>query len=135
MNLRPMRHGWLLVFFVILIGCGGKDGPQRYQRQGKITFNGQPVGKGEIIVSPDRSKGMKGPGTTVTFEDGEYCTRDGMGSWSGPHVLIISGYDGNQGKPNAAREPHPWGGTLFTGHRIEVDFPAENSTHDFDITK
>ena len=86
MSWAPLRHGWLIVCSVIVttfLGCGGNDGPQRYQREGKVTFNGQPVAKGEIIISPDRSKGATGPGTTVTYEDGAYLTRDGLGSLSG----------------------------------------------------
>ncbi len=132
------RKDYLIAVCVIVatvIGCGGKDGPQRYQREGKVTFNGQPVAKGEIIISPDREKGAKGPGTTVTFENGEYQTRDGMGTLSGPHVVEVSGYNGKPGKTTVPELAHPWGTTLFVGRRYEIDFPAEASTFDFEITK
>ncbi|WP_425398958.1 hypothetical protein [Aeoliella sp.] len=117
------------------IGCGKRDGPQRFSRQGAITFNGQSVGKGEIIFSPDRSKGASGPGATVTFEDGTYRTRKGKGTLSGPHLVEISGYDGNSAAKDPNREPHPWGNTLFENYRVEIEFPAENSTHDFNVTE
>ena len=114
-------------------GCGDDGRPQRYEREGRVTFNGQPVAKGEIIISPDHSKGASGPGTTVTFEDGKYRTRKGKGTLSGPHIVIVSGYDGHQGANDPTREPHPWGNTLFSGHRVDIDFPAEASTHHFDV--
>ena len=138
MSWESFRHGWLVVFSVMVtlfIGCGGNDGPQRYQREGKVTFNGQPVAKGEINISPDRAKGAKGPGTTVTFEDGAYRTRDGLGSLSGPHIVTISGFDGQPGNATVPELAHPWGTTLFVEHQFEIDFPAESSEHDFEVTK
>lgn len=133
-----MPRQLLLVACVALVassGCGKRDGPERFSRQGTISFNGQPVGKGEIIFSPDRAKGASGPGATVTYENGTYRTRQGKGTVSGPHVVEISGYDGNAVAADPNREPHPWGATLFEGYRVEIDFPAEESTHDFNITE
>lgn len=139
-NVMDGRFDWprlsaLCTALALAVGCGGNDGPQRYPRDGAVTFNGAPVAKGEIIISPDRSKGASGPGTTVTFEDGKYRTRKGKGTLSGPHVVVVSGYDGQPGSNDPTMEPHPWGNTLFTSHRVEIDFPAEASTHDFEVTK
>lgn len=131
-------HGRLVITCVVLtatIGCNGNEGSLRFQREGEVTFNGQPVAKGEIIFSPDREKGGKGPGTTVTFENGRYQTREEMGALSGPHIVVISGYNGKPGNVSATEEPHPWGATLFAGRQYEIDFPSEASTYDFHVTK
>lgn len=118
-----------------LTGCSADNGIQRYQRTGSVTFQGEPVPKGEIIFSPDRSKGGSGPGTTVTFENGTFRTREGQGVVSGPHVVQITGFDGNTGSSTGGEVTHPWGKVLFVERRFPIDFPPEDSEHEFDLTQ
>lgn len=58
-----------------------------------------------------------------------------MGTLSGPRIVLVSGYSGKPAKAAISELAHPWGTTLFVEHRYEIDFPAEASTHDFEITK
>ncbi|MDZ7618429.1 MAG: hypothetical protein U1E05_15600 [Patescibacteria group bacterium] len=112
-----------------LSGCGGRSGTQ-HDLSGTVTFGGQPLPAGQILLSPNTAKGNAGPATIVTIRDGKYDTREAnRGTVGGPHVATITGYDG---KSDPAGEL-PDGRTLFSDYRIEVDLPNESTTMDFDV--
>lgn len=50
-NLRQLSVGCLSLLVVSLSGCGS-DGPATYPVTGTITFDGQPVANGQIILFP-----------------------------------------------------------------------------------
>ena len=112
-----------------LSGCGDRSGTQ-YNVSGTVTFGGEPVPAGQILLAPDTSKGNSGPATIVTIRNGKYDTREAnRGTGGGPHVVTITGYDG---KPDPGGEL-PDGRILFSDYHIEVDLPNESTTKDFDV--
>lgn len=129
---QPISLFALAAWIGVVAGCGD-TGPQRYTRSGQVTFNGQPVAKGEIVFMPDRDKGGSGPGATVTFEGGKYQTPGDMGTFSGPHIVMVSGFDGQPPNNEVPELVHPWGNTLFVRHWVEIDFPDKSSVHDIHV--
>lgn len=109
-------------------GCG-PSGPPSYEISGKVTYLGQPLPAGTVSFAPDTSKGNNGPGYNVNVKDGWYCSAPGKGIVGGPYKVKIFGFDG---KPVPQ---FPLGKPLFPPYNTEVDLPAKNSTHDFDIPK
>src|SRR5437899_12941205 len=69
-----MRYSLLLVLISALMGCSGKQGPQRYRVSGTVTFDGKPVPHGEILFSPDSAQGNSGPQGIAIIQDGKYDT-------------------------------------------------------------
>ena len=127
---EPSIHaGGILLLTVLVVGCGGQEGPTRYELSGDVTFNGQPVPAGSVQFAPDTARGNSGPGTTATIIDGHYQTPSGKGTVGGPHKVTIYGYDGNA----EAAEGSPFGTSIFPGYETEVDLPKEATTHNFDV--
>jgi len=55
---------------VVVFGCGDPSGlARRYPVSGKVTYNGQPVGRGTINFAPVDAKGRAAGGTII---DGQY---------------------------------------------------------------
>ena len=50
----PMRLFALLLILLATTGCGG--GPEMYDVSGTVTFDGQPVERGEISLDPDDAR-------------------------------------------------------------------------------
>lgn len=109
-----------------LSGCGGD--PAECHVSGIVTFNGQPVPKGQIFFDPDLTKKNDGMQGYALIIDGKFDTRkNGRGIVGGPYVVRIAGFDG---KPSAEL---PMGSPLFGEYRIERDLPKNHSTQDFDV--
>jgi hypothetical protein len=60
-----------------LIGCGGEDGPKTASISGKVTFDGEPLPKGEIILRP--ADGGTGRSDAGTIENGEFTFESTLG--------------------------------------------------------
>lgn len=121
---------WTLLGLVALLtaaGCGSSDGPSRYDLQGTVTYDGNPIPTGEIFLQPDTSQGNNGPGSLAFIEDGRYRTERGKGIVGGPHIVRILGFDGVPAGDSTA------GSSLFPQYETVVDFPKEATTHDFTI--
>ncbi|HWL09496.1 MAG TPA: hypothetical protein VNQ76_13895 [Planctomicrobium sp.] len=129
-------HKYSIVLFcaglLLAYGCGSKvDGPQRYQLTGKVTFNGNPVPIGVIYLTPDTSKGNRGPGTLAEIKDGRYSTPPNKGTVGGAMVLEFSGFDGQ--KTGTGDDENRVGKTLFDGYRLEAELPQKSAQQDFDV--
>ena len=69
----------------LFLGCsGGRDGPERFELNGKVTVDGVPVLSGMLAISPDTKKGNSGPGTTIIIGQGASPQR------------FVSSFDGSQ---------------------------------------
>lgn len=113
----------MLPLLVALFGCGGSDGPERYQLTGAVTYQGKPVPVGEVIFQPE-----SGPGAVAQIQDGRYETVEEMGVVGGPHTVRIMAFDGIAAGDNSSGTP------LFSQpYEIAVDLPKESGTHDFEI--
>ncbi len=130
-----MKHYLLLVcllafVFVLTTGCSDGTLP-RYQFSGTLTYNGEPVPAGVIILTPDESKGNKGPQTYLAVENGTFDSKRN-GPIAGPHRVEIGGShdfqttQGPDGDIVAGKELFP------TQHEF-FDMPKKSTTHDFDI--
>lgn len=123
-----MGGGFLaLGLMVISAGCGD-SGPPRYHISGKVTYGGQPVAAGAVMLVPDASQGNTGPAASVTIKDGQYDSNlDGTGHVGGPHVLKITGMDGQ------ASPEFPQGMLLFPEYEVKADLPKEDSQKDVEV--
>jgi hypothetical protein len=120
---------WLPLAFA---GCqrGAGDGPARHPLSGKATYDGKPIPAGEICFDPDSAQGNQGPGGAADIVDGFYETRKDFGVIGGPHVVRISGFDG---QPDG--ELQPLGAPLFPEHQLHADLPQESGKVDFDVPR
>ena len=120
---------WLPLAFV---GCqrGAGDGPARHPLSGKATHDGKPIPAGEIRFDPDSTQGNQGPGGVAEIVNGSYETRREFGVIGGPHVVRISGFDG---QPNG--ELQPLGRPLFPEYELHADLPQKSGSIDFDVPR
>src|SRR5262249_10867397 len=101
---------------------------KRYSVSGTVTLDGHPVPAGEIVFEPDSAKGNNGPGSVARIKNGRYQTEPRLGVVGGPYIVRILPSDGTpppdiiDGKPLL---PQP--------HVENVEFPASDSSKDFDI--
>lgn len=138
----------LLIFGLAFVnlGCGGGD--DTFRVTGKVTFDGKPVPKGKIYFMPDSSKGNTGPSGFADIIDGQYDTRatGGRGIVGGATIVAIEGFD-PQGSPTKDLKKYSKGPdklteedfvevsvqTLFPRYEVKEEFPAENTTKDFEV--
>ena len=116
------RHLTLLLFAIVCTGCLGERGPTRYRVSGKITFGGQPVPYGEVLFTPDSSKGNSGPQGIATIQDGKYDTTGSRapGVAGGPTIVQVTALSDPSGK-------------LLCEYQFGVDLPKSDSTQDIEI--
>jgi hypothetical protein len=115
----------LTAFFVaapFTTGCGG---PGEFPVSGTVTWNGQPIPKGQIFFDPDLAKKNDGIQGYALIDNGRFDTRvNGRGIVGGSYVVRVAGFDG---KPGAEL---PLGKPLFAEIRVEWEFPRRQSTID-----
>ena len=122
----------VLAFITVwTLGCGKTD-PGVYEVSGTVTFNGNPVGDGEILFYPDTQKGNSGRGGYATITNGEFTTMKDRGVVGGPYILEVSALpegfvesteDENKNFPSSKY-------MLFPVQRLNYDLPKENTTLD-----
>lgn len=129
---RAVRLVLCVALFPPLVqGCGTQPtGPKRFQLNGKVTVNGEPIPAGTIELTPDTSKGNQGPWTLLTVRDGAYSTEASNGVLGGPYKARIEVFDGKPTDPS-----QELGTPMGHPHSIDVELPKENGTYDFVITK
>ncbi len=114
--------GWAILTAALLacgtscVGCSRPSGPARYDVQGTVTFQGQPVPSGSIVFEPDAARGNSGPVSVMSIIDGRFDSRATKrpGPLSGPLVVRITGYP----PPDPAVEVQP---PLFPEHTTTVE--------------
>jgi len=90
-----------------------------------VTFDGQPIPAGEIILTPDAAKGNSGPQGVAEIRDGKYDTAWGKpvrGAAGGPTVFRVTGMTGPQGK-------------ALCEYELKADLPREDTTYDIKVPK
>lgn len=84
-----------LFIILLCVGCSGEgSGVDRYEIQGNVTFNNEPVPAGQIIFEPDTKNGGQGPAAIAEIKNGQYQIPENKGIVGGPHVVRIIGYKG-----------------------------------------
>jgi predicted small lipoprotein YifL len=131
------QHGprrWIAALLVIVVsfsGCGPR-GPQRFQLEGKVTFDGKTVPSGTIRFEPDSTKGNTGPVGYTAIKDGRYTTamEGSKGSLKGPIVAFLTGGPAPDPK---VEFPKMW----FIDHRTTLTLEPKSgaTTFDFDVPK
>ena len=53
---------WLALCSLVLLGCSHSDNPKTYPTDGKVSFKGQPITSGMVLLTPAGS----GEGATLT---------------------------------------------------------------------
>jgi hypothetical protein len=84
---RSSAHLALLVFAMLVTGCGRESGLPRVRVQGKVTFQGAPVTRGLITFRP--SAGSAGPSAGGAIRDGVYRIDASEGPTPGSHDIIV----------------------------------------------
>ena len=115
------------------VGCGGNSGYGEPLR-GKVTFDGQPIPRGDVILEPNSAKGNSGPGTIGQITDGRYATPGGKGIVGGEYTVTIRGYDGKVDPSTEAAANSP-GKALFPAYQTEVNIPTDGTEVDFEVPK
>ncbi|MCA9247985.1 MAG: hypothetical protein KDA42_12740 [Planctomycetales bacterium] len=124
-----VRLAILIVVGAALAGCGGSEGPERFELEGDVSFNGRPVPGGRLQFVPDTQHGGSGPAGFAVIENGHYDTRrEGRGTVGGPHYVRIDGFDGNADPDNEL----PGGRPMF-GRRTSAEIPRQHAQIDFSI--
>jgi hypothetical protein len=122
--------GLVLALACVLLagGCGKKREPT-FDVSGKVTFNGKPVPRGQIVFNPDPENGNRSRQSGYAeIQDGAFDTRkSGIKSPAGPVIVRIEGFDG---KPDGKTQ---FGNPLFVDYSEKIELPAEHCQRDFDV--
>lgn len=114
---------------VVVGGCDSKL--DRFDLSGEVTYRGQPVPAGYLVLKPDSASGNKGPGSAANIVNGHYATSPGRGTIGGPHVVTVFGFDGKEYMA-AGGVPNPMGKPVFKSD-IKAELPTQSGTHDFEV--
>ena len=118
----------LAIALLLSSGCGSGDkGPVRHRISGTVTFDGQPVPQGNILFSPDASKGNTGPAAYAKIVDGKYDTASegAMSPTAGEYTVDIEGTAVQAPGEELAKK-------LFETYHTTLTVPEQD--HVFDIT-
>jgi len=114
----------ILCSVALLAGCStGGDGQHRYRVSGDVKFDGQPVPYGEVLFTPDGSKGNSGAQGIADIKDGKYDTQGSRapGFAGGPALVRVMAFRDTGGKE------------LICEYEFQVDLPKSATTHNIDI--
>jgi hypothetical protein len=129
-----------------LCGCRGDHGPERVVVSGKVTYNGKPIGEGEIRFVPSATTAA--PVSGANIKDGQYRAEIRGGVPVGSHTIQIEAYrpDTSKMPPNqSASQPStgqripmiqyiPKRYNLNSEMKITIDSGSKPITKDFDLT-
>lgn len=128
MKLSKLIAETLLFSFslLVLLGCGGSDGPQRYEVSGEVTLQGKPLENGTIEFDPQDDP--KIPGGAV-IEKGRYTISAEKGLPAGKYVVRIYATDQQGGEVEEA----PGESRVLAKELIPAEYNTE-STKTVEIT-
>ena len=118
----------LLGALLVLTGCQ-QEQADGFLVSGTVTYQGKPVPRGTLLLTPDSSKGNSGPAVVADIVDGKFETPPTAKTrhQGGVYRVFIDGFDGHA-QPEAEL---PLGRALFMGYETEVTLPKEDAS---DIT-
>ena len=124
---NPMRSKFLILISCVALsaaGCASQEGDSgpRFRVSGDVKYDGKPVPYGEVLFTPDGSKGNNGAQGIATIKNGKYDTRGSRapGSSGGPTVVRVTALSDSAGK-------------LLTEHEFNIDLPKADTEHNIDI--
>lgn len=93
---------WMVLFASLfaLVACGGGDSQERHRVSGRITYAGQPVNFGEVLFTPDATRGNAGAQGIAVITNGRYDTEGSRapGVAAGPVVVRVTALADANGK-------------------------------------
>ncbi|MCH2203942.1 MAG: hypothetical protein MK102_18405 [Fuerstiella sp.] len=130
-DLRCRFIPFVVVGLLLVSGCGdGVELPDCSPVSGRVTYNGEPIGKGVILTYPQGGTLTKnGAGEIV---DGEYFLSTygrGDGAIHGVHKVIITNYEDTTGGPKV---PFPYVAISTTPLEITV-VPSDENKIDIEL--
>lgn len=145
---RYLGHfAWVGVFSLVLVGCGGGEGPPTYAVTGKITIKGQPAKDILLTFSPVDPQGE--PAIGVVDADGSYTLKTGInakpGARPGKYKVVITAdtskmgvdiataYADRSGPPKPPESPAPKEYESAETSPKEVEVQAQSNTINIDI--
>ena len=111
-----------------LTGCG-PAGPERFEVNGSVTYQGAPVPAGSVVFEPDPKHGNQGPAGQALIREGQYRTLPDKGTIGGSQVVKIYAFDGKANLDQGSRH----GRLLRSVYQIPLELPRANTTLDFAI--
>jgi hypothetical protein len=107
----------VLMAVVLIPGCGGDKGPQKYEVSGTVTYGGKPIKSGDIRFEPKEGLVNLQSVAHTRIKDGRYTTE----IVGGPHFVNIRDLTGDIDMGG----PESQGGKPLFGmeYRGEVDLP------------
>lgn len=121
---QRMTGSAVTCLLLVAIGCSGAAGPARYRVSGRVTCGGEPVPYGEVLFSPDGTKGNSGPQGVAAIKDGRYDTAGSRAPGIGGGPMIV--------RVTALRTPSDG---LIAEQELELQFPAADSERDLEVSK
>jgi len=119
---------WITSFY----GCQPSvKKPEMFAISGKVTFNGNPVPRGEIFFQPDADAGNSGPASTAIIEDSKYSIDRTRGILGGAYTIRISGFEAPGGQ--RAVLPEEFGAPLFKEYAIKQELSKGTTELNFDV--
>jgi hypothetical protein len=111
-----MRWFWCGALAFGLAGCG-KESASSFHYSGEAVFNNEPIAMGEVIFTPNISKGNTGPPGFAIIKDGKFDTKglEGRPCMAGPTTVHV----------NAKPKPD---GSITCEYEYETDLPAGGGT-------
>lgn len=104
-------------------GCGTSQ-PDGYVAAGTVTYKGNPVPRGSILLSPDSSKGHVGPAVSANIVDGKFDTTLAKQRLSdGAYRVRVNGFDGNA-QPD---QELPYGKQIFAEYVTSIEVNDDNA--------
>lgn len=76
---------------IVLIGCGGPDGPEMVDISGTVTYQGQPIKDGAIRFIP--KEGTEARVTPAMIVDGKYSASGKTGLAVGSYTVEFHSYE------------------------------------------
>lgn len=120
----------LLLFLLFTVcGCQKSDDP-RVHLSGQVTWNGNPVPAGHVLLSPDAAKGNSGAQGMAAIRDGHYDTSatGGRPAMPGSVTVTIHAFDGKSSSNDS-----PNGTRLFMPYDMDIEVPSESGEFDLAI--
>ncbi|PQO40186.1 hypothetical protein C5Y97_06160 [Blastopirellula marina] len=109
---------------ILLAGGCGSAQPGGFEAAGTVTYKGNPVPRGSILLSPDSSKGHSGPAVSADIVDGKFDTKLAKQRLTdGAYRVRVDGFDGNA-QPD---QELPLGKQIFAEYVTTVDVNQENA--------
>lgn len=111
-----------LAVFVFAAGCGRTVDDGRHRVNGRISFAGKPVTHGEIVFTPDASRGNSGPQGIAAIANGRFDTSGtrAPGVAPGPVVARVIALAGPSGP-------------LVSEYEVRLDVAPGGTEHDIEI--